>query len=258
MLINSVILILREVLEAALIVSVFLALSQKLQLSKRWLVMALLLGFVGATIYAINIQIISMAFEGIGQEILNASIHLVIAVGVALFVFTLKSEQNHQRILAIISCCVVLAIMREGSEIIIYIQGLIAIPELRVPVIIGSIMGAGIGMSVGVFFYYLIANLSFKNGLRLALFLLVLIAGGMVLQATQLLIQADVISSQHALWNSSSFISERSLVGQLLYALIGYEATPTPVQVYAYIGSLFIMIMLTIRTLMHFKKSDVR
>jgi high-affinity iron transporter len=256
MLINSVILILREVLEAALIVSVFLALSQKLQLSKRWLMPALLFGFVSAAIYALNIQAISQTFEGVGQEILNASIHLMICAGIALFVFVIKNDQNHQRILLSMMCCVMLAITREGSEIIIYIQGLIAIPELRYPVIIGSIIGAGIGVSVGVFFYYLIANLTFINGLRLGLFLLIFIAGGMVLQSTQLLIQADIISSQQALWNSSSFISERSLVGQLLYALIGYEATPTPIQVYAYICSLFIMIILTVKTLNHFKQRE--
>jgi high-affinity iron transporter len=256
MLINSVILILREVLEAALIVSVFLALSQKLQLSRRWLIPTLLFGFVSAVIYALNIQAISQAFEGIGQEIVNASLQLVIFGCIALFVFIIKNEQHHQRTVFIIICCISVAVIREGAEIIIYLRGLIAIPELRSPVMIGSIIGAGIGASVGVFFYYLIANLTFRNGLRLGLFLLILIAGGMVLQATQLLIQADLINSQQALWNSSSFISERSLVGQLLYALIGYEATPTPIQVFAYLCSLFIMIIFTVSTLNHFKQRE--
>ncbi|MBL1320888.1 MAG: FTR1 family protein [Methylophaga sp.] len=257
MLINSVILILREVLEAALIVSVFLALSQKLQLSKRWLMPALLFGFATAAIYALNIQVISQAFEGVGQEIVNASLQVVIFGCIALFVFFIKNAQNHKRIAFIMMCCVSMAVTREGAEIIIYIQGLIAIPELRSPVLIGSIIGAGIGISAGVFFYYLIASLSFKNGLRLGLFLLILIAGGMIMQASQLLIQADLISSQQALWNSSSFLNERSLTGQLLYALIGYEATPAPIQVYMYICSLFIMITLTVRTLNHFKQREI-
>ena len=41
MLINSVILVLREVLEAALLISLLLVLSARLQLSLRWLLLAL-------------------------------------------------------------------------------------------------------------------------------------------------------------------------------------------------------------------------
>ncbi len=96
--------------------------------------------------------------------------------------------------------------------------------------------------------------MSFNKGIRLALFLLILIAGAMILQATQLLIQADIISSQQPLWNSSSLISERSLFGQMLYALLGYEATPTPIQVICYIASLFLMTFMTFKTLRYFNQ----
>ncbi|MFW5426239.1 MAG: FTR1 family protein [Methylophagaceae bacterium] len=256
MLINSVILILREVLEAGLIVTVLLALSQTLQLSKSWLITALLLGFASATLYALNIQTISLALEGVGQEVFNATIHIVLCAAIALFVFNMKDHQNSQHIRFIMIACVALAITREGSEIIIYIQGLMGIPDLVYPVLAGSIIGAGIGLSIGVFFYYLIANISFNKGLKLGLFLLILIAGGMMMQTTQLLIQADLIISQQALWNTSSLISERSLIGQLLYALIGYEATPTAIQVCAYLSSVIIMIFLSMRALRHFKQRE--
>ena len=83
--------------------------------------------------------------------------------------------------------------------------------------------------------------------------MLIFIAGGMVSQATQLLIQADFIVSQQALWDTSSLISERSLLGQMLYALIGYEATPTPIQSILYISSLIIMMGLSINTLRYRK-----
>ncbi len=256
MLVNSVIIILREVLEAALIVSVLLALSQKLQLSKNWLTRALFLGGLGAAVYAFNIQTISLAFDGVGQEVLNASIHIVLCFAIALFIIVIRNTQNTKIIYSIMMSCVALAITREGSEIIIYIQGLISIPELMTPVIAGSIIGSGIGVSIGVFFYYFIDNLSFQNGTRLGLFLIVLIAGGMIMQVTQLLIQADIINSQHPIWNTSSLLNERSLVGQLLYAVIGYEATPTPIQIYAYIVNLTVLTYLTVGTLNYFKQRD--
>ncbi|PHS69040.1 MAG: iron permease [Methylophaga sp.] len=255
MLINSVIIILREVLEAALIISVLLAVSQKLQLSKQWLVAALIAGLIGAAVYAINLKMVSMAFEGSGQEIINANLHLLIYGFIFFLVAILKGKPYHRLTLLAMTSCVAVASIREGSEIIIYIHGFFAIPDLFLPVIIGSIIGMGIGISVGVLFYYLIVNMSFNNGIRLVLFLLILIAGGMIIQATQLLIQADIISSQLPLWDSSSIIDERSLFGQLLYALIGYESTPTATQVYCYITSLILMTFIANRTLKRFKLS---
>ena len=253
MLLNSVIIILREVLEAALIVSVLLAMSQKLNISRRWLVIALLLGLVGAIIYAANINYISMAMEGVGQEVANASLHILIYSFIAIFIVSLKSHDNHQAIVISMLSCVALATIREGSEIVIYINGFVSVPELFYHVVIGSIVGAGIGVSIGIFFYYLISNLSLNKGISLGLLMLIFIAGGMVSQATQLLIQADFIVSQQALWDTSSLISERSLLGQMLYALIGYEATPTPIQSILYISSLIIMMGLSINTLRYRK-----
>ena len=75
-----------------------------------------------------------------------------------------------------------------------------------------------------------------------------LIAGGMVSQAIQLLTQADLISSQGAIWDSTFLVDERSLFGQLLYALIGYESTPTLVQFVCYSVSILLAGVLTVST----------
>ena len=254
MLVNSVIIILREVLEAALIISVLLAISQQLKVSRQWIFFALLIGFAAASIYATYIEVVSMAMEGVGQEVVNASLHLLIYSCIILLIFSIKDHAHHRLMILVMTSCVAIATIREGSEIIIYISGFISSPELFLTVSIGSIVGTGIGISIGVFFYYLITSMSFNKGIRLALFLLILIAGAMILQATQLLIQADLITSQQPLWNSSALISERSLFGQLLYALLGYEATPTPIQVYCYIASLILMTFMTFKTLRYIKQ----
>ena len=45
------------------------------------------------------------------------------------------------------------------------------------------------------------------------------------------------------MWDTSGLISEGSLTGQLLYALVGYEATPSALEVLAYAGSLLIIFL---------------
>jgi high-affinity iron transporter len=61
------------------------------------------------------------------------------------------------------------------------------------------------------------------------------LSGSMMSQATQLLIQVDYLPTAFPLWDTSNLISERSVTGQVLYALIGYEATPVFLQVIAYV-----------------------
>ena len=170
MLVNSVIIILREVLEAALIISVLLAISQQLKVSRQWIFFSLLIGFAGASIYATYIEYVSMAMEGVGQEVVNASLHLLIYGFIIMIVFSIKDRAYYRFIALAMASCVAMATIREGSEIIIYIGGFVSSPELFVSVSIGSLVGTGIGISIGVFFYYLITSMSFNNGIRFGFF----------------------------------------------------------------------------------------
>tara|TARA_R110002111_G_scaffold229555_1_gene290771 strand:- start:38 stop:814 length:777 start_codon:yes stop_codon:yes gene_type:complete len=248
MLLNSVIFILREVLEASLIISVFLALSQNRSLSKTWSIPAVLLGLGFAALYASQITAISHAFDGVGQEVTNAGLHLLIYIFMVSTIVLLKYTGRRQFAIFTMMACVVFASIREGSELIMYLSGFVTAPELFSSVMLGSAIGAGIGVSLGVFFYYSIASMRLNLGLLFGLILLVFIAGGMVSQAVQLLTQADFISSQSAIWNSTFLVDEQSLIGQLLYALIGYESTPTLVQFIAYSLSLVVGAVLAMRT----------
>lgn len=238
MLLNAVIIILREVMEASLIISLFLAFSQRHRINRFWLVSALPVGLISAIIYAMSIVTVSQWFDGVGQEIVNATIHsLIYLMLLLLVVLSFQTEmQSYKKVMrCLMFIGVVLASIREGSEIILYIHGFISRPELLKPVLFGGAIGAGIGVSIGVFFYYLLVNISKRAGITLGILLCLLVAGGMVLQATQLLSQADWLPSQYPLWDTSYWVSESSMIGQLLYALVGYEATPTAIQVISYI-----------------------
>lgn len=259
MLLNAVIIILREVLEAALIISVFLALSQLLNRKLGWMLVALIIGFSGAYLYAVNLSAISMAMEGTGQEVLNAVLHSVIFLALLIFMITVPHQAHPmwRRInLVTIVLAVITAIVREGSEIILYIKGFIGIPDLLSPVLMGSAVGAGIGLSVGVFFYYLLVNMRKSHGIWLGYLILLLIGGSMVAQAVEFMIQADYIAATTPVWDSSHLISERSAVGQLLYALVGYEATPAPQQAAAYFSSIVMLVVAAGISFMFRRKSS--
>ena len=66
--------------------------------------------------------------------------------------------------------------------------------------------------------------------------LLLLLAAGMASQAARFLVQADFLPALGPqLWDSSAVLSERSILGQTLHALIGYDARPAGIQILFYI-----------------------
>jgi high-affinity iron transporter len=246
MLVNSVIIVLREVLEAALMISVLLAVSRLLRLRISWLWAGLALGFVGAAIYGYSIDPISGWFDGVGQEVVNAMLQFGVFAVLAATVFLIARQGGSAGgpggILPFaMAAAIVLALTREGSEILVFVSGFLQMNNFVSSVGLGSLAGAAIGYSVGVLFYYFLLSLDGRHALRVSLVLLTLVAAGMIGQATGLLIQADWISVAGPLWNSSGLVAEDSLLGQLLYALIGYEATPSVVEVSMYVSSIVFM-----------------
>ena len=246
MLLTSVILVLREVLEAALLLSILLAMSHYLGLKTRWIYVALVAGIVGSVVYGQYLGVVSEWFDGMGQELFNALMQLAIyglllLTGALLVLNRTGTPRNLSLLLWTMVLAVALAALREGAEIYIYLNALRQQDDLLQGALLGALIGAGIGFSIGALFYYLLLGLPHRHRLISALVLLTLVASGLCLQATQLLEQADWLPAQQPLWDTSALLSENSLLGQLLYALLGYEATPTPISMFAYFCSLLLM-----------------
>lgn len=245
MLLSSVIIILCEVLEAALLISVLLVLTQSLERSFRWVTWALLAGMIGATVYGVNIGAISDWFDGVGQEVVNALLQIcifsLIAVSMVLLPRQLYARESRRSLTVLMVLMVALVLTREGSEIMIYLYSFLRGSDQLLSVLLGAGIGGSIGVSAGVIFYYLLRNRSKRRTVGISIVVLMLVGSGMASQAAQLLIQADWLPSQLPLWDSSGWISERSITGWLLYALVGYEATPTAIQAGFHFGGLLLL-----------------
>ncbi|WP_346837675.1 FTR1 family protein [Microbulbifer sp. SAOS-129_SWC] len=249
MLLSSVIIILREVLEAAMLLCILLAMSRFMDMRARWFYASLAAGVVGAVAYGHNLGLISNAFDGAGQELSDAALQLAIYLLLLLLVPLMVI--NHYRgsyRLPLLQCAmllaVALAVLREGSEIYVYLSAFRYQSQLFSGVITGALLGVGIGFSIGALCYYLLLGLPRRYTLLAACILLTLVGAGMCAQAARMLIQVDWLPSQPPLWDTSALLPEESLPGQLLYALISYEASPTPIEVAIYAVSMALMVLL--------------
>jgi len=247
MLLSAIVIVLREVLEAALLVSLLLTASIYFHMRIYWFVFSLVAGLMGAFLYAHNLMWITELFDYTGQEIVNVFIHITIYICLAAFVIFSTAEKHSARskvifrtLLMIIP--VALSITLEGSEVVIYISGFVQAGKQLQSVITGSIIGFGIGVSVGVLVYF--GLLSCKPYVQLVSVkaALTIISAGILSQAVALLLQADILPSYAAIWDTSNYLSEETVIGQVLYAVVGYEATPAPQQVAIYILGIMVVV----------------
>lgn len=242
MLLDAVVLVLREVLEAAVLVSLLIALSLNLRLRLAWLVWALPIALLGTYLFASSLATITDALDGAGQEVVNASlqigIYLLIVAIVCCVLVLQRTPSLTMPLYVFMTLAVSFAMIREGSEIWIYVTGFAAVTEYRTAIYAGSAIGAGIGLSVGVLLFAALRAIPASRSYAACLTALGLIGAGMVMQATLLLTQVDLLPAGKPLWNSSALLSEQSIAGELLYAVFGYEATPSALQMGLYLGSL--------------------
>jgi high-affinity iron transporter len=249
---ETAIIVFREALEAAIIIGIMAAATRNVADSKRWIVAGLLIGLIGSAIVAAFTDAIASFASGVGQELFNA---IVLGIAVLMLAWHNIWMSAHGADLAknasnigtniregrsessIILVVVGLAVLREGSETVLFLYGIAA---SNAGDISAMFTGAFIGLSAGVAVCYtlyagvLLVPIRWFFAATSALVLL--LAAGMASTAAHFLIQADLIPSLASpLWDSSSVIPENSITGTLLHSLIGYDARPAGMQVVFYI-----------------------
>ncbi len=244
MLLDIVVLVLRETLEASVFIGILISLSRHSKIKLYWLFYALLLGASFALLYGRKLIFISEMFDYAGQEALNATIqYLLFIVSMLIVRSQFKEHAVPSRVLELLMVvAVTLAVTREGSELYVFYSGYFAAESSVLRGTTVGFIGLAVGMSAGAVAYYFLVTRQQDQARRMHSVALALIASGMVLQATQLLVQVDWLPAGSPIWDSNWLLPESSVVGQVLYALFGYESTPSGFELSAYILALLLMI----------------
>jgi high-affinity iron transporter len=258
LMLDAVLIVLREVLEASLFLSLLLALGNKLETGRRWAVVAVLGGLLGSWLLSRHAYALAEAFEGMGQELLNTALYLAaITSFAALNVMLVPRLLNpslgvsnvgsvravsgaFQALFVVIVMC---SMAREGAEVWIYLSAFVGVPDALAAGMTGGLIGAGIGVSIGVIVYYALHFVSPRSFFRLFFVIATLVVGGLSMQAAKQLMQIGWLESGSALWSTRWLIEEQSWLGQLLHALFGYVAKPDRTQVICYLGSLLLILL---------------
>jgi high-affinity iron transporter len=259
--IGSLVIVLREVIEAGLIVGIVLAVTRTIPSRMPYIIGGLLVGLFGAAIVAIFAGGLAKAFEGTGQEIFNA---LVLAIAVLMLgwhnvwmaqhgrelsenVRRLGTEvSSGSRSLLALSAVVALAVLREGSEVVLFLYGLVlSSGDGTASLILGALLGLLAGIAISLFAYIGLITIPVRHLFRVTGLLIAFMAAGMAAQSIGFLEQADLTPGlSKIIWNTSGILPESGWVGRILHVLIGYSDRPTQLQMLAYLGTLGTILIL--------------
>lgn len=248
----AAIIVFRESLEAALIISIMAAATLGIPLRSRGLLGGVLAGLAGAGLVAASMEFISNLVSGVGQEIFNAAV-LTLAVGMLAWhniwmsvhgremavqaQSAARAVKDGSRARSVIFMVVALAVLREGSETVLFLYGVATGSEdgLR-NTITGGASGLAAGALVGGLLYEGLLRIPLKWFFSITAVLILLLAASMGSQVARFLVQADWLPSLGApVWDTSDFLSQNSALGTLLRGLIGYDAQPAGMQIVAYV-----------------------
>jgi high-affinity iron transporter len=245
--IAAAIIVLREVIEAALVIGIVLAATRGVESRGRYVAGGVALGLLGAVLVALFAEAIAGTFEGIGQEVLNAAVLLTATALLGWHNVWMKRHGAEigremkaigndvaagSRSLAILLGVVALAVLREGSEVVLFLYGIAAGGASSASLLAGGFLGLVGGAAFGTLIYFGLVAIPTRHLFSVTSALLLLLAAGMAMQAAGFLVQAGKLPAlADPLWDTSAWLSEQSAPGQILHALTGYVARPSGMQV---------------------------
>jgi high-affinity iron transporter len=253
----TAIIVFREVLEAALIVGIVMAASRGAAGRGRWVSGGIAAGVLGACGVAVFAEVIAAAARGMGQELFDAAV-LFAAVGMLGWHNVWMSRHGREmavhatrlggavrcgvRPLWALSFAVALAVLREGSEVVLFLYG-IALGGDGGPFAMGAggLIGLVFGVASGTAIYFGLVSIPMRQLFTVTSWLVLLLAAGLASQGAAFLMQADLLPALGNTWDTSFLLSDQSLLGKVLHTLIGYTAQPAGIQLVFYAATLLII-----------------
>ncbi len=246
----SLLLSLREGLEAALIVGIVIGLLDRLD--HQHLKVSVWQGVaaaVAASILAgVGLNLLGMEFEGQAEEIFEGLATLFAAGVLTWMILWIQKQGKNLKIRietktaqALVSgrralfTLAFIAVFREGLELALFLLATSFVTE-GVLTFIGAVVGLAASVILGWVLFSSTMRLSLRGFFKVTNILLILFAAGLVAYGVHELNEAGWIPSvvEHV-WDINHIVNEKSQIGLILKALFGYNGNPSLTEVISYL-----------------------
>ena len=268
----TLLIVFREVIEAGLIVGIVLAASKGVPRRSLWVAYGVAGGARGACRVAAFAGELESLFQGSGQELFNAAVLLLAVVMLTWHNVWMAGHGRQmardmravgaqvaagERTLAALGIVVGVAVLREGSEVVLFLYGIASQPGTTgVSLLTGGALGLAAGAATSALMYYGLLAIPAHKLFRVTSGLITLLAAGMAAQAVLFLQQAGYLQIlMGTVWDTSWLLPEDTIAGRLLHTLVGYSDAPNGAQLVAY--SLTIMAITVLMRVVNHKPKAV-
>ena len=226
---GALIIVFREVLEAGLIVGIVMAATRGVAGRGQWVTIGIVAGVLGASVVAMFAGVISDAFQGSGQELFNAS---VLGIAVLMLMWHNAWMARHGREIAdemrrvgtavsegskpltALAIVVGLAVLREGSEVVLFLYGILASGTSVSATLLGGVLGIVAGAAFTALTYFGLLAIPSRHIFSVTSWLIALLAAGMAAQSVHFLNNAGLVQAlDQTVWDTSWLLSESSIFG---------------------------------------------
>jgi len=136
-----------------------------------------------------------------------------------------------------------LAVLREGSEVVLFLFGMAAGGASKLGFIGGVPLGLAGGVAVGFALYFGLLRIPIRYFFSATNWMLVVLASGLAASAAGFLIQANLLPAWgNQLWDTSWLLTDHSIVGQAVHVLTGYEARPAGMQLVFWLVTFVVLV----------------
>jgi high-affinity iron transporter len=252
---GALIIVFREVIEAGLIIGIVLAVTRGVPRRGVYVTGGVGAGVLGACLLAVFAGELSNALEGIGQELFNAGV-LIFACGMLAWHNVWMASHGREmaaelrgvgqqvkeggKDLTALALVVAVAVLREGSEVVLFVYGVAASGKETVGAMLASgFAGLALGAGLSALMFYGLVKIPAKALFGVTTALITFLAAGMASQAVVYLQQAGLVEAwSRTLWDSSHILADNSFAGRMLHVLFGYVDQPSGMQVAVYLAVL--------------------
>lgn len=249
---SSLLLALREGLEAALIVGILLGAIQKMKAPhlRKWIWSGVAAAIAISIAAAFSLNAIGAKFEGRGEQIFEGIMMTLAALLLTWMIFWMHRQSRYlrQNLEAGVNRAAAknnsggalfllafTAVGREGIELALF---LIAARVATEPVsaLLGALAGLSLAISLGYLLFATTYRLNVQRFFQVINFLLLLFAAGLLAHGVHEFNEAGIIPAviEHV-YDINGILPEKSTFGLLLTALLGYNGNPSLTEMLTYI-----------------------
>lgn len=247
----SYLLSLREGLEAALIIGIVLGALR--QMRRQDLAPAVWAGTLSAlvvcTAAATGLNMLGVAFEAPGEAIFEG-ITMLLAAGILTWMIfwmarqaryiksnlesgVQRASRTGKRGLFVLAF---VAVLREGVELALFLTAS-AFASDTIQTLLGALLGLGTAILLGATVFATSVRLDLRRFFQVTGVLLILFAAGLVAHGVHEFNEVGWIPPviEHV-WDVNAVLDEKSILGELLKALFGYNGNPSLTEMLAYVA----------------------